>query len=69
MVGRTEQALHELAAWAAENGAGFITGRSASSRGYRVCSECVRGRLPFQEALRDELGPLLLAPAVQHLEI
>src|SRR5439155_18987660 len=33
------------------------------------CSECVRGRLPLPEALRDELGPLLLAPAVQHLEV
>src|SRR5687767_10359771 len=32
-------------------------------------SECVRGRLPLPEALRDELGPLLLAPAVQHLEV
>ena len=38
----------------------FIVGR---------CSECVRGRLPLPEALRDELGPLLLAPAVQHLEV
>jgi hypothetical protein len=28
------------------------------------CSECVRGRLPLPEALRDELGPLLLACAV-----
>jgi hypothetical protein len=33
------------------------------------CSECVRDRLPLPEALRDELSPLLLAPAVQHLEI
>jgi hypothetical protein len=33
------------------------------------CSECVRGRLPVPEALRDELGALLLAPAVQHLEL
>ena len=33
------------------------------------CSECVRGRLPLPEALRDELGALLLAPAVQHLEV
>jgi hypothetical protein len=33
------------------------------------CSECVRGRLPVLEALRDELGPLFLAPAVQHLEV
>src|SRR5712691_11962849 len=33
------------------------------------CSESVRGRLPLPEALRDELGPLLLAPAVKHLEI
>src|SRR5436305_6438143 len=33
------------------------------------CSECVRGRFPLPEALRDELGPLLLAPAVQHLEV
>jgi hypothetical protein len=33
------------------------------------CSECVRGRLPFPEALGDELGALLLAPAVQHLEV
>ena len=33
------------------------------------CSECVRGRLPLPEALRDELGPLLLAPALQHLEV
>jgi hypothetical protein len=32
-------------------------------------SESVRGRLPLQEALRDELSALLLAPAVQHLEI
>jgi uncharacterized membrane protein YraQ (UPF0718 family) len=33
------------------------------------CSECVRGRLPLPEAPRDELGALLLAPAVQHLEV
>jgi hypothetical protein len=33
------------------------------------CSECVRGRLPLPEALRDELGALLLAAAVQHLEV
>jgi hypothetical protein len=33
------------------------------------CSERVRGRLPLPEALRDELGPLLLAPAVKHLEV
>ena len=33
------------------------------------CSECVSGRLPLPEALRDELGPLLLAPALQHLEV
>ena len=33
------------------------------------CSECVRGRLPLPEALRDELSPLLLASAVQHLEV
>jgi hypothetical protein len=32
-------------------------------------SECVRGRFPFAETLRDELGALLLAPAVQHLEV
>jgi hypothetical protein len=31
------------------------------------CSECVRGRLPLPEALGDELGPLVPAPAVQHL--
>ena len=40
---------------------------SAAKRGR--CSECVPGRLPLLEALRDELGPLLLAPAVQHLEV
>src|SRR5688572_7187366 len=33
------------------------------------CSECVRGRLPLPEALRDQLGALLLAPAVQHLKV
>jgi hypothetical protein len=33
------------------------------------CSECVRGRLPLPEALGDELGPLLRAPAVEHLEV
>src|SRR5918997_6564182 len=33
------------------------------------CSECVRGRLPLPEALRDELGTLLLAPTLQHLEV
>jgi CBS-domain-containing membrane protein len=33
------------------------------------CSECVRGRLPLPEALRDELGPLPLTPALQHLEV
>src|SRR3954452_23658160 len=32
-------------------------------------SEYVRGRLPLQESLRDELGALLLAPAVQHLKV
>lgn len=32
-------------------------------------SECVRGRFPILEALRDELSPLLLASAVQHLEV
>ena len=33
------------------------------------CSECVRGRLPLPEALRDEVGPLLLVSTVQHLEV
>jgi hypothetical protein len=33
------------------------------------CSEYVRGRLPLSEALRDELGPLLPAPALQHLKV
>ena len=33
------------------------------------CSECVRGRLPLPEALRDEFGALILAPALQHLEV
>src|SRR5215217_137181 len=33
------------------------------------CSECVPGRLPLAQALRDELGPLLLATTVQHLEV
>src|SRR6059058_5020114 len=32
-------------------------------------SECVRGRLPLPEALRDELGPFLLGPALQDLEV
>ena len=32
-------------------------------------SECDRGRLPLLEALRDEFGPLLLAPAVQRREV
>jgi len=32
-------------------------------------SECVRRRLPLAEALPDELRPLLLAPAVKHLEV
>jgi hypothetical protein len=32
-------------------------------------SECVRGRLPLPQALRDELGPLLHARAVQHLDV
>jgi hypothetical protein len=40
-----------------------------SSKAAGRCSECVRGRLPLLEALRDEPGPLLLAPAVQHLEV
>ena len=47
-------------------------GRSRLTRSFTLrgrCSECVRGRLPLPEALRDELGPLLLAPAVQHLEV
>ena len=35
----------------------------------RRCSECVRGRLPFAKALRDELSPLLFAPTVQHLQV
>ncbi len=35
----------------------------------RGCSEGVRGRLPLPEALRDEPGALLFAPAVQHLEV
>jgi len=38
-------------------------------RGSGLTSECVRGGLPLPEALRDELGPLVLAPAVQHLEV
>jgi 2-polyprenyl-6-methoxyphenol hydroxylase-like FAD-dependent oxidoreductase len=29
-----------------------------------VTSERIRGRLPLPQALRDELGPLLRAPAV-----
>ena len=33
------------------------------------CSECVRDRRPLPEALRDELGALLLAPAAQQLEV
>jgi hypothetical protein len=33
------------------------------------CSECVRGRLPLAEALRDQFGPILFAPAVQHLKV
>src|SRR5690349_9098922 len=33
------------------------------------CSECVRGRLPLPEALRDELGALFLASAVEHLKV
>ena len=47
-------------------------GRSRLTRSFTLrgrCSECVRGRLPLPEALRDELGPLLLAPALQHLEV
>src|SRR5690242_19882629 len=32
-------------------------------------SEGVRDRLPLAEALRDELGALLFAPAVQSLEV
>ena len=35
----------------------------------RRCSECVRGRLPFAKALRDELSSLLFAPTVQHLQV
>ena len=41
---------------------------SLRSEGVRR-SERVRGRLPLPEALRDELGPLLLASAVEHLEV
>ena len=41
----------------------------ASARSSPSCSERVRGRLPLPKALRDELGPLLLASAVQHLEV
>src|SRR5947208_268526 len=47
-------------------------GRSRLTRSFTLrarCSECVRGRLPLPEALRDEMGPLLFAPTVQHLEI
>ena len=43
--------------------------RSSGAGRTQRCSERVRGRLPLPEALRDELGPLLLAPAVQHLEV
>src|SRR3954453_7611064 len=32
-------------------------------------SKCVRGRPPLPEALRDELAPLFLTPAVQQLEV
>jgi hypothetical protein len=32
-------------------------------------SECVRGRLPLLKALRNELGPRFLVPAVQQLEV
>ena len=41
----------------------------ARLRSRPTCSECDRGRLPLPEALRDELGPLLRAPALQHLEV
>src|SRR3954468_1640762 len=34
-----------------------------------ISSEYVRGRLPLPESLCDELGALLLAPAVQRLEV
>src|SRR3954471_9451418 len=34
-----------------------------------ISSEYVRGRLPLPEPLRDELGALLRAPAVQRLEV
>jgi hypothetical protein len=33
------------------------------------CSECARGRLPLSEPLLDELGALLLAPALQYPEV
>jgi hypothetical protein len=32
-------------------------------------SECVRGRFPLPKPLHDELGALLRAPALEHLEI
>ena len=46
-----------------------IFGAYSGKHATRWCSKCVRGRLPLAEALRDELGPLFLAPAVQHLEV
>jgi hypothetical protein len=43
--------------------------RSAGQERPSSGSEGVRGRLPLAEALRDELGPLVLTSGVQHLEI
>jgi hypothetical protein len=57
--------------WAVDDGS-VATGPVGFALAFTLrgrCSERIRGRLPLPEALRDELGALLLAPAVQHLEV
>jgi hypothetical protein len=58
----------ELAYFARSFTASTVNRASWRSRD-AVGSEGVRGGLPLLEASRDELRPLLLAPAVQQLEV
>src|SRR5205823_1713919 len=59
----SEDLLHAPCIIAGAGGAAQGLTRSSTPRGR--CSECVRDRCPLPEALRNELAPLFLAPAVE----
>ena len=55
----------EVRAFAAE----AVLGHPMHKRKRDRCLELVCGRLPILEPLCNELGPLLRAPAVKHVEV